>query len=257
MKRFWCGLWLLLLMACRPKGFAAPTAIVEAQRESTSPPATAESISTTDPYREAREQMVRTQIAARGVQDARVLQAMRQVPRHAFVPSEYLDEAYADHPLPIGFGQTISQPYIVALMTEALHLSPGDRVLEIGTGSGYQAAVLAALGAEVYSIEIIPPLATQARQRLRSLGYAVQVRNADGYFGWPEVAPFQAIIVTAAPDHLPQPLAEQLAEGGRMVVPIGPPGSVQTLWLFEKRNGSLQATNLGAVRFVPFLRQWP
>jgi len=206
-----------------------------------------------DPYLAPREQMVTTQIERRGVSDAAVLSALRTVPRHRFVPPDLIDQAYADHPLPIGYGQTISQPYIVALMSEALQVHPGDKVLEIGTGSAYQAAVLAELGAETYTIEIIPELANQAADRLQELGYTeVQVRNADGYFGWEEHAPFDAIIVTAAPDHLPQPLANQLAEGGRLVVPIGPVGSVQTLWQFEKRDGELEATNLGAVSFVPF-----
>jgi protein-L-isoaspartate(D-aspartate) O-methyltransferase len=196
--------------------------------------------------------MVRDQIEARGVADPEVLAAMQAVPRHEFVPQEYLDQAYADHPLPIGHGQTISQPYIVALMTETLQLQPGQRVLEIGAGSGYQAAVLAELEVEVYTIEIIPELAEAAARRLEDLGYAnVSVLNADGYFGWEEHAPFDAILVTAAPDHLPQPLANQLAVGGRLVVPIGPVGAVQTLWLFEKTDGDLQATNLGDVRFVP------
>jgi len=207
------------------------------------------------PYLAQREQMVTTQIEQRGVSDVAVLNVLRTVPRHRFVPPDLIDQAYADHPLPIGYGQTISQPYIVALMSEALQVRPGDKVLEIGTGSAYQAAVLAELGAETFTIEIIPELANQAADRLKELGYTeVQVRNADGYFGWEEHAPFDAIIVTAAPDHLPQPLANQLAEGGRLVVPIGPVGSVQTLWLFEKRDGELEATNLGAVSFVPFTR---
>jgi protein-L-isoaspartate(D-aspartate) O-methyltransferase len=199
-----------------------------------------------------REQMVAEQIEARGVADPQVLAAMQAVPRHVFVPDEFLDQAYEDHPLPIGHGQTISQPYIVALMTETLQLQPGQRVLEIGTGSGYQAAILAEMGLEVYTVEIIPELAGQAGERLAALDYEnVQVLNADGYFGWEEHAPFDAILVTAAPDHLPQPLANQLVEGGRLVVPIGPVGAVQTLWLFEKVAGELQASNLGAVRFVP------
>jgi protein-L-isoaspartate(D-aspartate) O-methyltransferase len=199
-----------------------------------------------------REEMVASQIAARDVKDEAVLTAMRQVPRHRFVPAEYQSEAYADYPLPIGFGQTISQPYIVALMTEAIRVGAGQRVLEIGTGSGYQAAILAALGADVYTMEIIPELAETAAARLRQMGYSqVHVRQGDGYYGWPEMAPFDAIIVTAAPDHVPQPLVGQLKEGGRMIIPVGPQGSYQTLWLFEKRGGELQATNLGPVVFVP------
>lgn len=203
-------------------------------------------------FEEARMQMVANQIARRGVEDPGVLEAMRSVPRHAFVTEEYQDQAYADHPLPIGYGQTISQPYIVALMTEALSIEPGMRVLEVGTGSGYQAAVLAEMEAEVYTVEIVPELAERAAKALEAEGYTdVQVRNADGYFGWDEHAPYEAIIVTAAPNHLPQPLIEQLEEGGRLVIPIGPIGAVQTLWLFEKVDGETQATNLGAVRFVP------
>ena len=208
-----------------------------------------------DRYIEQRERMVDEQIAKRDVTDENVLRAMRTVLRHQFVPDDLIGQAYADHPLPIGYGQTISQPYIVALMSEALQVKPGDKVLEIGTGSAYQAAILDALGAETYTIEIIPELAQQAEQRLRDLGYEdVRTLNADGYFGWEKHAPFDAIIVTAAPDHMPQPLANQLAEGGRMVVPIGPVGAVQTLWLFEKTEGDLQASNMGGVRFVPFTR---
>ncbi len=200
-----------------------------------------------------RSQMVADQIAPRGIADPSVLDAMRTVPRHKFVPDDMVEQAYEDHPLPIGYGQTISQPFIVALMTQTLEPKPGQRILEIGTGSGYQAAVLAELDVEVYTIEIIPELAEQATKRLEDLGYTnVHTLNADGYFGWEEFAPFDAVIVTAAPDHLPQPLANQLVEGGRLVIPIGPVGFVQTLWLFEKESGELQATNLGGVSFVPF-----
>jgi protein-L-isoaspartate(D-aspartate) O-methyltransferase len=200
--------------------------------------------------------MVREQIELRGVDDPLVLEAMRRVERHRFVPEEFLDQAYDDHPLPIGYGQTISQPYIVALMSAALGVQPGDRVLEIGTGSGYQAAVLAEMGMQVYTIEIVPELAEAASARLQELGYSnVQVLNADGYFGWEEHAPYDAIIVTAAPDHLPQPLANQLAEGGRLIIPIGPAGLTQTLWQFEHVSGELQAVNLGPVVFVPFTRK--
>ncbi|HSQ03719.1 MAG TPA: protein-L-isoaspartate(D-aspartate) O-methyltransferase [Burkholderiales bacterium] len=199
--------------------------------------------------------MVDDQIIPQDVTDPTVLQAMRRVPRHEFVPPEYLGQSYENHPLPIGYGQTISQPFIVAYMSENCDLKPGDRVLEIGTGSGYQAAVLADMGMEVYSIEIIPELAEQAEARLRHLGYDVHVRAGDGYFGWPEAAPFDAIIVTAAPDHVPQPLIEQLKPGGRLVVPIGPVGAIQTLWQFTLEAGDqLTARNLGDVRFVPFTR---
>jgi protein-L-isoaspartate(D-aspartate) O-methyltransferase len=197
--------------------------------------------------------MVKDTIEARNVRDPEVLSAMRAVPRHRFVLEAYVDQAYDDHPLPIGHGQTISQPYIVAWMTELLALQPGDRVLEIGTGSGYQAAVLAELeGIDVYTIEIVPELAEQAEARLQMLGYTdVQAKQDDGYHGWPEHAPYDAIIVTAAPDHLPQPLANQLADGGRMVIPIGPPGGYQELWKFEKQDGELTAKSLGGVAFVP------
>ncbi|MGE5123621.1 MAG: protein-L-isoaspartate(D-aspartate) O-methyltransferase [Acidobacteriaceae bacterium] len=205
-----------------------------------------------DPYSAARQQLVE-EIKALGVQDEDVLRIMATVPRHEFVPAEYLDQAYANHPLPIGYGQTISQPYIVAWMTELLELQPGEKVLEIGTGSGYQAAVLAALGdVEVYSIEIVPELAESAAERLAKLGYtSVLTRQGDGYYGWPEYAPFDAIIVTAAPDHLPAPLVSQLAEHGRIVIPLGPPGWVQSLWKFVEQDGELVAYNLGGVRFVP------
>jgi protein-L-isoaspartate(D-aspartate) O-methyltransferase len=170
----------------------------------------------------ARAEMVRRQIEARGVKDPAVLAALRAVPRHRFVPLALAGEAYADRPLPIGEGQTISQPYIVALMTELLRVSPGQRVLEVGTGSGYQAAVLAALGLEVFSIEIVASLGRQAAALLAALGYErVQVRIGDGYRGWPERAPFAGILVTAAPDHVPRPLLEQLAPGGRLVIPVG------------------------------------
>jgi protein-L-isoaspartate(D-aspartate) O-methyltransferase len=180
---------------------------------------------------------------------------MRSVPRHEFVIDEYLSHAYADTALPIGHGQTISQPYVVALMSDALDVRRGDRVLEIGTGSGYQAAVLAAMGAEVYTIEIIPALAADAAEALAEIGYEVAARNGDGYFGWPEAAPFDGIMVTAAPDHVPQPLVDQLAPGGVMVIPVGPIGAVQTLWRFTfDRNGELAGENLGPVLFVPFTR---
>lgn len=199
-----------------------------------------------------REEMVVTQIEARGVRNPDVLNAMRSVPRHEFVLEQYINRAYNDQPLPINHGQTISQPYIVALMSELLEIEVGEKVLEIGTGSGYQAAVLGEMGAEVYTVEIIPELAQEARQRLDLLGYTqIKSLTADGYFGWKEHAPFNAIIVTAAPDHLPQPLANQLADGGRLVIPIGPVGDFQTLWLFEKTDGEIQATNMGDVRFVP------
>ncbi|HEY6009585.1 MAG TPA: protein-L-isoaspartate(D-aspartate) O-methyltransferase [Geobacteraceae bacterium] len=205
--------------------------------------------------RRAREQMVRTQIQARQVTDPVTLRAMLAVPRHHFVPGYLTGSAYRDSPLPIGYGQTISQPYIVAYMTEMARPGPGRRVLEIGTGSGYQAAVLATTGAEVYSIEIIPQLAQSAQDRLARLGYGgVRVRAGDGYFGWPEKAPFDAILVTAAADFIPPPLIEQLKEGGRMLIPVGTPFLVQTLMLVEKRGGKTVTRSLMPVRFVPLRR---
>jgi len=196
--------------------------------------------------------MVETQMRARDITDEKVLKIMEKVPRHEFVLPEFLDQAYADHPLPIGYGQTISQPYIVALMTQLLGIEPGDKVLEIGTGSGYQAAVLAELTDQVYTVEIIPELAESAATRLKRLGYTqVQVKNADGYYGWEEHAPFDAIIVTAAPDHVPQPLIQQLKDGGRLVIPVGPPGGYQTLWQITKKGDQVIAKNILGVRFVP------
>jgi protein-L-isoaspartate(D-aspartate) O-methyltransferase len=207
-----------------------------------------------DGMTERRLKLVGSLVNDWGISDADVIRAMEEVPRDEFVPPEYLDQAYDNHPLPIGYGQTISQPYIVAWMTELLQLQAGERVLEIGTGSGYQAAVLAALGkADVYSIEIVPELAEQAEVRLDRLGYSnIHTKQGDGYFGWPDQAPFDAIIVTAAPDHVPAPLAAQLTDGGRMVIPIGPPGGYQSLWKFVKKDGQLAAENLGGVAFVPF-----
>jgi protein-L-isoaspartate(D-aspartate) O-methyltransferase len=191
------------------------------------------------------------------VQDERVIAALRAVPRHSFVPLESLDLAYNDHPLPIGYGQTISQPSLVAMMTELLELDAGDRVLEIGTGSGYQAAILRELTDEVYTVEIIPELAQTADQVLDSLDYDdIHVDRRDGYFGWEEFAPYDAIIVTAAPDHLPTPLTQQLdPDGGRMVIPIGPVGDVQTLWLVTRRGEDVDMQRLLDVRFVPFTRE--
>jgi len=222
------------------------------------PPTPALTATASDEWEEARMDMVERTIAARGVEDADVLRAISTVPRHLFVPEEYRDLSYADRPLPIGYGQTISQPYIVAWMTELLELQPGDRVLGIGTGSGYQAAVLAELGeVEVYSIEIVPELAERSAALLAELGYAVTCTPGDGYYGWEEHAPYDAIIVTAAPDHLPQPLAEQIADGGKIVIPIGPPGGYQSLWQFTKLEGELEARNLGGVMFVPLTGPHP
>jgi len=207
----------------------------------------------TEEHRTERLQMVESQIEARGIDDELVLRAMRTVPRHVFVPADVETAAYADHPLPIGFGQTISQPYIVALMSELLDLGSGDRVLEIGTGSGYQAAVLAEMGAEVITIEIIHELADRAEETLKAAGYAgVTVVKGDGYFGRAEVAPFDGIIVTAAAGHVPPPLIEQLAPGGRIIIPVGSPYEVQVLTEIRKdRDGEVSYRRLLPVRFVP------
>ena len=198
-----------------------------------------------------RERMVKEQIVLRGVLSERVLSALRKVPREEFVPPEYQAESYTDKPLPIGYDQTISQPYIVAFMTEELHPQPTDRVLEIGTGSGYQAAILAELVAEVYSIEIIEPLAKKAEATLQRLGYKnVHVKTGDGYKGWPEHAPFDAVIVTCAPERVPAPLLDQLKENGRMIIPVGGKFA-QQLYLFQKKNGRLEQSAVLPVRFVP------
>jgi protein-L-isoaspartate(D-aspartate) O-methyltransferase len=208
---------------------------------------------TRDARRVERQTMVDDQIQGRGIADQRVLAAMRSVPRERFVPANVSTEAYADHPLPIGFGQTISQPYIVAYMSEALQVSTSSKVLEIGTGSGYQAAVLGELAGEVYSIEIVPQLADRARQTLGALGYKnVHVRTGDGYLGWPEQAPFDRIMVTAAPDHVPQPLVDQLATGGRLVIPVG--RADQDLLLITRTPQGVVQQRTIPVRFVPLVR---
>jgi protein-L-isoaspartate(D-aspartate) O-methyltransferase len=196
-----------------------------------------------------RERMVAEQIAARGVRDPRVLDAMRSVRRHEFVLPSYRDQAYADRPLPIEAEQTISQPYIVALMSELAAVGPGSKVLEVGTGSGYQAAVLAKMGARVHSIEIVETLAKSASERLRRLGYDVAVRHGDGYAGWPQHAPFDAIVVTAAPPSVPEPLKQQLAVGGRLVVPVG--DLYQELLVVTRTESGWQTRSVLPVRFVP------
>lgn len=200
-----------------------------------------------------RERMVKEQLAApdRGITNARVLAVMGRVPRHEFVPEAYRPHAYEDHPLPIGYGQTISQPFIVAFMTEQLNPQPVDKVLEIGTGSGYQAAVLAELVSNVWTIEIVVPLAQRAAADLTRLGYTnVNVKAGDGYLGWPAAAPFDAIIVTCAPDHVPQPLKDQLKEGGRLIIPVDSAG-FQELYLLKKKDGRIQQQAVLPVRFVP------
>ena len=207
-------------------------------------------------YDDAREAMVREQIAGRGVRDKRVIEAMRQVPRHLFIPVAERSRAYADSPVPIGQNQTISQPYIVALMTELVRPQPGDRVLEVGTGSGYQAAVLARLVHHVYTVELEDTLALSATAVLRELKYDnVTVRAGDGYAGWPEHAPFDIVIVTAAPEQVPQALIDQLKPGGRLIVPVGPRFSVQQLQLVEKNaSGATTTTEVAPVMFVPLRR---
>ncbi|MBN2466566.1 MAG: protein-L-isoaspartate(D-aspartate) O-methyltransferase [Deltaproteobacteria bacterium] len=207
-------------------------------------------------FRILRDRMLKEQIIARGIRDRRVIEAMEKVPRHLFVPGHYQGSAYSDGPLPIGEGQTISQPYIVAFMTEALDLKSEDRVLEIGTGSGYQAAVLAEIVKDVYSIEVIPTLARRARKMLARLGYEnISIKIGDGYKGWPEAAPFDAVIVTCAPEDIPQPLVDQLKDGGRMVIPVGKAWAVQKLLRAVKSNGRLTTTEEMPVRFVPMIER--
>lgn len=198
--------------------------------------------------------MIQNDIKGRGVKDNKVLDAMARIPRHLFVEERLRERAYADYPLPIGDGQTISQPYVVALMTEALRLKPGDRVLEIGTGSGYQAAVLAEIVKEVYTIEIRKSLADMAEKRFRELGYKnVKVKYADGYFGWEEYAPFDAIIITASANHIPPPLIRQIKEGGRLILPLGSTVYYQMLTLLTKKKGDLDVEQMGSVAFVPMI----
>jgi protein-L-isoaspartate(D-aspartate) O-methyltransferase len=205
-----------------------------------------------DKFLQQRREMVKEQIADRGIKDSATLRAMEAVPRHEFVPESYRKYAYSDGPLPIGYGQTISQPYIVALMTELADLSKGEKALEIGTGSGYQAAVLARIIDSVYTVEIIKELGESARERLTRLGYnRVRVKLGDGYYGWEEHGPFDAIIVTAAAEHIPPPLIKQLKDGGRMVIPVGHPYFTQNLVLVEKKGGKVTSRDILPVRFVP------
>jgi protein-L-isoaspartate(D-aspartate) O-methyltransferase len=206
--------------------------------------------------RARRQEMVEQQIRQRGVTNARVLDAMRSVPRERFVPKEIARQAYDDGPLPIGFGQTISQPYIVAYMTEALDVAPSHKVLEVGTGSGYQAAVLGELVRDVYTIEIVPELARRAEETLRAMKRTnIHVRAGDGYAGWPEQAPFDRIMVTAAPEELPRPLLDQLAPGGRIVVPVGAQGAPQWMTIVEKTQMGVVERRTIPVQFVPFTRK--
>ena len=227
MRASWCLLLVAIALGCKMQDPISP-----------------------DPTAASRERMVREQIAARGVSDPRVLAAVSHVPRHELVPEDVRVYAYEDRPLPIGYGQTISQPYVVAYMTEQLRLRGDERVLEVGTGSGYQAAVLAELAREVFSIEIVEALGERARADLARLGYRnVKIRVGDGYRGWPEQAPFDAIIVTAAPGHVPQPLIDQLAVGGRLVLPVG--GFDQELLRIERDEDGIHEERLIDVRFVP------
>ncbi|MFC1709233.1 protein-L-isoaspartate(D-aspartate) O-methyltransferase [Candidatus Omnitrophota bacterium] len=204
-------------------------------------------------YPKAKEAMISEQIVARGIEDPKVLSAMRKVDRHLFVPVLFRGQSYRDGPLPIGHNQTISQPYIVAFMTEALELGPGDVVLEIGTGSGYQAAILAEIAKQVYTIEILKPLADESRERLSGLGYTnIQVKHGDGYLGWPEFAPFDKIIVTAAPDEIPVELINQLRVGGKMIIPVG--SFLQELYLITKTEDGFTKKAILPVRFVPMVK---
>lgn len=258
-----CLLILLLLPALAAcSGQATPRATPPSAQSATGaaeegPPAPASPDVADGDFAQEREQMVQQGIIGLGIESEAVIEAMRTVPRHAFVTDRYLDQAYNNHPLPIGFGQTISQPYIVALMTEAAGVEAGDTVLEVGTGSGYQAAVLAQIADHVYTVEIIGALAQRAEQTLADLGYDnVTVQHADGYFGWEEHAPYDAIVVTAAPDHIPQPLVEQLKVGAQMIVPVGPVGGYQTLWRVTKAGEEdVRTEDLGGVRFVPLTRE--
>ncbi|MBI5408160.1 MAG: protein-L-isoaspartate(D-aspartate) O-methyltransferase [Nitrospirae bacterium] len=211
-----------------------------------------ESVYAFDTYTSQRQEMVQEQLAGRGVKDKKVLDAMSKIPRHRFIDESMRSRAYGDHPLPIGEGQTISQPYVVALMTETLKLKPTDRVLEIGTGSGYQAAVLAEIVKEVYSLEIREKLEKKASRLLGELGYKnIKTKFADGYYGWEEYAPFDAVIITASANHIPPPLIKQLKEGGRLIIPLGSTLYYQTLTLVTKKSGELEVEQMGGVAFVP------
>ena len=247
---------MIVLYHAPVRSLALAAVLVVACKSSSEPPPKpkqqAEPVEAYDPFRDARRRMVQETIEARGVDDPRVLEAMRHVPRHELVPEEMRPHAYSDRPLPIGHDKTISQPYIVAVMTEAAKLRPGDTVLEIGTGSGYQAAVLAELGNKVYTIELHPAVAERARLDLVRIGYdEVKVRAGDGYAGWPEAAPFDAILVTAAAPVMPQTLYDQLADGGRMVIPLGEDD--QVLVVITRTPDGPQQRPLFEVRFGPML----
>lgn len=261
------SLWTVSI-ACQgadaPEQTSAPAFATDQGLESDGAPTSAHTSTVEDApskehgaFADARRRMVDQDIAGLGITDQAVLAAMETVPRHRFVPAQYQSQAYENHPLPIGYGQTISQPYVVALMTEAVALEGDDVVLEVGAGSGYQAAVLAQVAGQVYTIEIIEALAQRAEATLSDLGYDnAGVGHADGYFGWEEHAPYDAIVVTAAPDHIPQPLVDQLKIGGRMIIPVGPVGGFQTLWLVTKvSEEEVRSQDLGGVMFVPLTRE--
>ena len=209
------------------------------------------SLAMESPFQAMRETMVERDIKRRGLSDEATLRAMTKVKRHLFVPTAVKHQAYSDHPLPIGYGQTISQPYMVALMTESLGIKKGNKVLEIGTGSGYQAAVLAEMGAQVWSIEIIKELSQSAGENLKNNGYEVKVKQGDGYYGWEEAGPFDAVIVTAAANHIPSPLLKQLKEGGKLIIPLGSTTYYQTLTLVTKKEGKHVVDHISGVIFVP------
>lgn len=245
-------LTILLLTACR--NIEPETTPAVTDTESGGPTL---STSEADTYAQLRREMVEEAVIGWDITNEAVIEAMAAVPRHQFVPEEFLNQAYDNHPLPIGNGQTISQPYIVALMTQMADVTASDIVLEVGTGSGYQAAVLAELVEHVYTVEIIGALVEQAQEDLARAGYAnVTVQHEDGYFGWPEHAPFDAIIVTAAPDHIPQPLVQQLKIGAHMIIPVGPVGGFQTLWRVTRiSEDEVKTENLADVSFVPLTRE--
>jgi protein-L-isoaspartate(D-aspartate) O-methyltransferase len=253
LPEFACALVALALVAgCKP---TSSTVVSDAGASGPlDPPPSVDSPAA----RALRERLVAMLVERGDLHLGRVADAMRNVPRHAFIPGAALDDAYADSPLPIGFDQTISQPAVVAIMTEALELSGRERVLEIGTGSGYQAAILGVLSREVFSIEIVAELAQRAGRRLAELGYAnIHVRSGDGYLGWPERAPFDRILVTAAPPAMPPALLDQLAEGGVLVAPVGPNPYEQTLLRYRKKQGRFRVDDLGPVAFVPMIRAAP
>ncbi|MBK4732496.1 protein-L-isoaspartate(D-aspartate) O-methyltransferase [Oxynema sp. CENA135] len=241
--------WVILLWICLSFTVVASCQVVGEDSKPSIPTSVTKAQDTLN-FDRGRSQMVERQLRDRGIEDPAVLAAMQRVPRHRFVPSDLVELAYQDSPLPIGYDQTISQPYIVAYMSEVAQIAPGDRVLEIGTGSGYQAAILAQLARQVYTIEIIPELAASASATLQELGYQnIEVKAGDGYRGWPEAAPFEAIVVTAAPDRVPQALIEQLAIGGKLVIPVGT--SVQQMTIITKTEEGIVEEQTLPVRFVP------